>query len=136
MFPLTKGVNCWSRVSNERRGRGVSTGTAYLAILQVWDNVVAGLAPVDDVVAVPGVSTQGADVGTAIEAFADFLGAEGQARLEPLEERLGWSHPVAAAEALAGVGESDRVVGSFDYIVGCLRFQWLGICCLRYGTLR
>lgn len=80
--------------------RGCICGKTYLAVLQVGDDVVAGLAPVDDILAVPRVSAQGADVGTSIEAFADLFGGEGQACFESSEERLCWSHLVAARRCL------------------------------------
>ena len=53
---------------------------------------MARLAPVDDILAVLGVGTQGASVGTAVEAFGYLFGCEPESGFEAFEEGGGWAH--------------------------------------------
>lgn len=51
---------------------------------------------IDHVSSMACVSTERADFISSIEALPDILGGEGNSRLEPLEQRLRWSHLVVS----------------------------------------
>ena len=57
---------------------------------------MSGFPPVEDVASVLGVSTEGADVGAAVEAFGDLFGGEGEAGFEAAVEGGCWAHDGAA----------------------------------------